>query len=274
MVISCILSVIDKRSACMGEINSIDELKNCSVILKIAGCEYNAKIVKRKKQYALKIDIIDNLKDWRALDREFPVITGKTTFDNIELSFINCFSIGWENSSNPSEGTVKKAYHSLFFERILVVYRLDDINNVCINEVSAEYTHVSDFFRYLPYEDNLENIELKFDQKSYTSCSPTHKMVFAPSVSHAEKSVIIKPIITATIVQETDFNTGIQSIYKFSNLLMIFNKQYDEPMNIEVLCDDDKTHVVIDCISPSALCVTIKVVCLLEYLKSVPNNSI
>ncbi len=79
----------------MGEINSIDGLKNCSVILAIADCEYNAKIVKRKKQYTLKIDIIDNLKDWRALDREFPVITGKTTFDNIELSFINCFSIGW-----------------------------------------------------------------------------------------------------------------------------------------------------------------------------------
>ncbi len=32
---------------------------------------------------------------------------------------------------------------------------------------------------------------------------------------------------------------------------MIFNKQYDEPMNIEVLCDDDKTHVVIDCIPPN-----------------------
>ena len=177
----------------------------------------------------MKINMTKNLNEWRKLNTNYDIISGKFLFNNQKIFFINCIYVGHKSSINCKNNTIENVTSDFIVDRLIIDKSIckTSLNN--ISKYSASYKNLDLFSESNGIMSSLREIDYDSNTCNYKINTPSYSMniMFYYSTEEDRKSLIVNrsSCVEFEHSKKVTIREALENIYTFRNFLMIILKQ-------------------------------------------------
>ena len=198
----------------------------------------------------MKINMTKNLNEWRKLNTNYDIISGKFLFNNQKIFFINCIYVGHKSSINCKNNTIENVTSDFIVDRLIIDKSIckTSLNN--ISKYSASYKNLDLFSESNGIMSSLREIDYDSNTCNYKINTPSYSMniMFYYSTEEDRKSLIVNrsSCVEFEHSKKVTIREALENIYTFRNFLMIILKQ---PIYVkkQIIYINDNAVELFDC---------------------------
>lgn len=226
------------------------DFNNLSVKVSINKKNYDAILIVDNNRLILKIDMSNNIPEWRKIDGNYDILSGKFLFENYKIFFINCICTGHSSTINCVDENIKVATVDFIVDRLILGKNLLKTSLNKIQRYSASYKNMNLFSIPKSLTSNLKTIDFDSNTHSHKIETPSYSinMMFYCHNEESQRSLSIKRLSAVEFNHSKPVNIKkvIENIYMFRNFLMIILKH---PIYVEkqTLYINDNSIELFDC---------------------------
>lgn len=232
------------------EFKKWQDFNNLSVKVTINRKIFDAILHIDNNRLTLKINMTKNLSEWRKLNNNFDIISGKFLFNNQKIFFINCIYVGHKSSINCKNNTIENVTSDFIVDRLIIDKNIckTSLNN--ISKYSASYKNLDLFSESNGIMSSLREIDYDSNTCNYKINTPSYSMniMFYYSTEEDRKSLIVNrsSCVEFEHSKKITIREALKNIYTFRNFLMIILKQ---PIYVkkQIIYIDDNAVELFDC---------------------------
>lgn len=191
-----------------------------------------------------------NLNEWRKLNTNYDIISGKFLFNNQKIFFINCIYVGHKSSINCKNNTIENVTSDFIVDRLIIDKNIckTSLNN--ISKYSASYKNLDLFSESNGIMSSLREIDYDSNTCNYKINTPSYSMniMFYYSTEEDRKSLIVNrsSCVEFEHSKKVTIREALENIYTFRNFLMIILKQ---PIYVkkQIIYINDNAVELFDC---------------------------
>lgn len=211
------------------EFKKWQDFNNLSVKVTINRKIFDAILHIDNNRLTLKINMTKNLNEWRKLNTNYDIISGKFLFNNQKIFFINCIYVGHKSSINCKNNTIENVTSDFIVDRLIIDKSIckTSLNN--ISKYSASYKNLDLFSESNGIMSSLREIDYDSNTCNYKINTPSYSMniMFYYSTEEDRKSLIVNrsSCVEFEHSKKVTIREALENIYTFRNFLMIILKQ-------------------------------------------------
>lgn len=203
-----------------------EDFNNISLKIKLGRKDYDAILLKINNSLILRINMINDVENWRNHQEFYSLINGTITYTNEKVTLLDCQLIG-QHYNGPIKMT--KAELDFRIDRILLGRKITKKESKNIKKYEVEYNNIDSFTNNKPYSMNIETMEYKGNLDNYNIILNDKKitMTFTCNESLNDFSYGIERKTIVSFENKTKINITevLNNIYKFRNFLMVLLKK-------------------------------------------------
>ena len=211
------------------EFKKWQDFNNLSVKVTINRKVFDAILHIDNNRLILKINMTKNLNEWRKLNTNYDIISGKFLFSNQKIFFINCIYAGHKSSINCKNNTIENATSSFIVDRLIIDKNICKASINCISKYSASYKNLDLFSELNKIMPGLQEIDYDSNTCNYKINTPLYSMniMFYCSTTEDRNSLTINKMshVEFEHAKNISIKKALENIYTFRNFLMIILKQ-------------------------------------------------
>ena len=232
------------------EFKKWQDFNNLSVKVTINKKIFDAILHIDNNRLTLKINMTKNLNEWRKLNTNYDIISGKFLFNNQKIFFINCIYVGHKSSINCKNNTIENVTSDFIVDRLIIDKNIckTSLNN--ISKYSASYKNLDLFSESNVIMSSLREIDYDSNTCNYKINTPSYSMniMFYYSTEEDRKSLIVNrsSCVEFEHSKKVTIREALENIYTFRNFLMIILKQ---PIYVkkQIIYINDNAVELFDC---------------------------
>ena len=232
------------------EFKKWQDFNNLSVKVTINKKIFDAILHIDNNRLTLKINMTKNLNEWRKLNTNYDIISGKFLFNNQKIFFINCIYVGHKSSINCKNNTIENVTSDFIVDRLIIDKNIckTSLNN--ISKYSASYKNLDLFSESNGIMSSLREIDYDSNTCNYKINTPSYSMniMFYYSTEEDRKSLIVNrsSCVEFEHSKKVTIREALENIYTFRNFLMIILKQ---PIYVkkQIIYINDNAVELFDC---------------------------
>lgn len=231
----------------MGKVyEKISDFNNVSVELRLNRKIFNAIINVYNDDVYVDIDITKDYNLWENFDKNLNEINGRTIFNDVPISFINCyFSEKYTNKSNKNTTILYLVFRVGF---ILIGEKMTKINSNIFDGAEVRFDNIDNLTNTYPYSFDPLNKKYQSNSTTYKICCDLYNIDFCFSFDNKSKKFLRlerNTFVCFSFKKSVSFEKLLGEIYKINYLLMILMRKHIVVENIIFLKKDSKCKVFV-----------------------------
>lgn len=233
------------------EFNSFRDFSKLSTTIRLGKKIYNAILLEENNNLMLHINMTNDIENWRNGKDFYKIINGNLSFENKEITLLNCRLYNQSATQNVNESnTITHAELIYRIDRILLGKKIRQNENNQILKCEAQYKGIDCFTNSKPYKFNKY---MEYEQNNVSYLINTKKVnitiYYGCSFEHKDISLSLKRITTINFdfQKKQSIDKVLENIYEFRNFLVLILKKHVIVENQYIYINNEK-YQLFDCI--------------------------
>ena len=214
----------------MGKVyNCVDDFNNVSVKVVISGIELNSIIrVYDNGNVLLSVDVTNDIVLWDTANQKFNLLIGKTVFNNIPISFVNCLLE--DKSTNVGLDGNNIYYLNFLVGYIFLGISIKSINSNDFDKADVKFDNIDYLTDDFPYSyDGIQKKYISNPTLYSINCSDyiiDVNFSFDNKNSRRGLNLERNTFVEFSLDNKLSFENLLNEIYKFNYFLMIIMRKH------------------------------------------------